>query len=192
MDAPGRPRQNRHRDSRAVRARGRKEERRKRSGRADEGAGGRGRRGSHATVCAGRFRTSRACRFPGGRQLRSRRTTRQGGRLREGGRRRERRAVSLGPSGSGIHLIGVEGEGDSVIAEPAGADREEGVPGLVMCQPVPEAACLGQAHPDNSANRPEEMGWNRARTASRVEEAEGERDPARAPRCAQDLRPPPS
>ena len=74
-DTPSEARQNRDRSSGVARGRGMVEKRRKRSGRADGEADGRGRQRSHAAMRVGRLRTSKACRSPSGRQLRSRSTT---------------------------------------------------------------------------------------------------------------------
>ena len=61
------------------------------------------------------------------------------------------------------------------MTKPATANREEGVPGQAKSHPVPIAAGLPKVHPNDSANRPEEMGrdWDGKHAAWRRWRAKG-------------------
>ena len=65
------------------------------------------------------------------------------------------------------------------------------MPRLIRPQLVSTAAGLGQVYPDDGVRRRTKMGWDRARAASSIEEAEGERGPTRKARFAREVRPEP-
>ena len=82
-------------------------------------------------------------------------------------------AASLDPAERRSHLLGGQGEGDNVAANPAASAREKGMPGLIGGQQVSLTAGLDEIHPDDDGRRGEKLRGDRAWAGGRVEKPKG-------------------